>query len=172
MIKISAKKRIIYIAGYGHSGTTILEILLSSSDNIVGLGELVRVPFEIKATYTKHLFERNNYCQCMYKRIVHDLALIGERIESIKEINQFEHLLNKKKRVSIKRYKKFWVTFFNAAASDLNKPVNTFIDSSKTSIAHAFRPILLHHIDSFDVTIIHIIRHPKPILWRLKKMDL
>lgn len=39
----SNKIRIIYIAGYGHSGSTILEMLLSCTKGVVGFGELSEI---------------------------------------------------------------------------------------------------------------------------------
>ena len=48
--------RIIYIAGYGHSGTTILDIALGQHTAVVGAGEITEL--------TRHVWQGNEYCAC------------------------------------------------------------------------------------------------------------
>ena len=53
------KKKIIYIAGVGHSGSTILDMSLSCTENVVGLGEIKTLLDS--ATIETHL---KSYCSC------------------------------------------------------------------------------------------------------------
>lgn len=53
------KKKIIYIAGVGHSGSTILDMSLSCAENVIGLGE-VKTLLDAK-TIESHL---KSYCSC------------------------------------------------------------------------------------------------------------
>lgn len=48
--------KLIYIAGYGRSGSTILDILLGQHENVFGMGEL--------STMCRHVWARNEYCAC------------------------------------------------------------------------------------------------------------
>lgn len=53
-------KKIIYIAGLGHSGSTILDMALGSHPNIIGLGEIYAV---FNSKNYKNLFEKST-CSC------------------------------------------------------------------------------------------------------------
>jgi hypothetical protein len=161
--------RIIYIAGYGHSGSTILEILLSCSKNIFGLGELVGIPRELNASFTKSFLKKYQFCSDLYERTEKALASKGESMESIRELNQCEHLFGRRNKALKKRYNEFWSTFLKTAKNDPNQSILGFVDSSKTSLAHAYRPYLLQQNPDFNVSVVHIVRHPKSVLWRHKK---
>lgn len=53
------KKKIIYIAGVGHSGSTILDMSLSCAENVIGLGEIKTLLDS--ETIESHL---KSYCSC------------------------------------------------------------------------------------------------------------
>ncbi|MBN2662644.1 MAG: sulfotransferase [Bacteroidales bacterium] len=53
------KQKIIYIAGLGHSGSTILDMILGSHSKIIGLGEIM--PFLRR---TDHSSDYNSTCSC------------------------------------------------------------------------------------------------------------
>lgn len=163
--------RIIYVAGYGHSGSTILEILLSSSDHIIGFGELVGIPRELDASFTKTFFEKNPFCKSFYERIDTALKVEGESLNSITEMNTYEHFFGIKSKKRKARYQKFWSTFLKAASNNPNSSATTFVDSSKTAFAHVFRPYNLHNIEGVDVSMVHIVRHPLSILTRFKRKE-
>jgi hypothetical protein len=48
--------KLIYITGYGRSGSTILDILLGQHEEIFGMGEL--------STMCRHVWLNNEYCAC------------------------------------------------------------------------------------------------------------
>ncbi len=163
------KIQIIYVAGYGHSGSTILEILLSCADNIVGLGELVGIPRELNASFTKEFLSKSKFCGDLFERIEKALEKQGESLRSISELNSYERIIGRNRKKLESRYHKFWDTFLKAAKLDPNQTITGFVDSSKTSFAHARRPYLLQKNADFEVIVVHVIRHPQQILWRHKK---
>lgn len=167
-INSNDKIQLIYIAGYGHSGSTILEILLSCGDGIIGLGELVGIPRELNASFTKEFLGKNEFCRNLFSRVETKLEEEGESLKSILELNQFERMINRDKKKLSSRYHKFWNTFLIAAKEDPHQKIIGFVDSSKTSFAHALRPYLLQKNKNIEVTVIHVIRHPQQILWRHK----
>lgn len=59
-MQIRILKKIIYIAGLGHSGSTILDMALGANPNIIGLGEIYAV---FNSKNYKDLFE-NSTCSC------------------------------------------------------------------------------------------------------------
>lgn len=58
-MKNTLTKKIIYIAGVGHSGSTVLDMSLSCADNVIGLGEIKTI-LDSKTSET-HL---KSYCSC------------------------------------------------------------------------------------------------------------
>lgn len=52
----TAPVRVIYIAGYGRSGSTLLDIALGNAGGVVGLGELTAL--------SRHVWPRDEYCAC------------------------------------------------------------------------------------------------------------
>lgn len=89
--------KLIYIAGSGHSGSTLLEMLLSSHPSICGLGETEMLLND--ATRPKYLASaRQRICSC--GRSIIDCSLWGQFLEFI-EANpclnfreRYTHLLN------------------------------------------------------------------------------
>ena len=51
-----AKVKVIYIAGYGRSGSTILDIALSQAREVFGAGEITAL--------SRHVWTENEYCAC------------------------------------------------------------------------------------------------------------
>lgn len=165
------KIRIIYIAGYGHSGSTILETLLSCPDEVIGLGELVGIPRELNASFTIEFMKKNKFCSEIYQRVKEALSVDGESLESIRELNTFENFFSRMTEKQQNRYNQFWSTFLNAAADHPNHLITSFVDSSKTTLGFARRPYNLQNIDGAEVVMVQIVRHPRTILNRLKNKD-
>lgn len=166
----SPRKRLqlIYIAGYGHSGSTILETLVCCPDNIIGLGELVGIPRELNASFTKIFMENYPKCRDLYRNIENALEIENETLKSISELNKLEHLLNFHSKRERNRYNKFWTLFFDTAVSHSNASVSIITDASKTALAHAKRPYYLQNLKDVDVKMIHIIRHPRSVIGRYR----
>jgi len=56
--------KIIYIAGLGHSGSTILDMALGCNKNIVGLGEIIQILKGSKSDLLNHKNYNDVYCSC------------------------------------------------------------------------------------------------------------
>lgn len=130
---------------------------------------MVGIPRELNASFTKTLFKKNPSCRNLYQRIEAALEAKGESLNSIAELNNYEHLFGIKSEKKKKRYQQFWGTFLKASTEQPEQSITTFVDSSKTSIAHAFRPYFLQRMEGVDVSMVHIIKHPRSILHRFKK---
>lgn len=157
---------LIYIGGYGHSGSTILEILLCCNPKIKGLGELFRFEEALYSRYTKKLLKENSECSSMYSRIEQALEETGESLKSYEEVRNCETIgFNQKKMLT--RYNRLWITFFKAI-QDGDTSIK-IVDSSKTPFAHLKRFHLLESLPQVDAYMIHLLRHPRPILIRLLK---
>lgn len=168
---MTAKKiRILYIAGYGHSGSTILEMLLSCPKGVIGFGELS----DIGKKDTKKIddnIQKKVLCEPYYHRIKQKLEDINESWESTIDIVHCEHLFSKKKPQEKSRYRRYWSAFFYAAAEAGEYTEATFVDSSKSAVSRALRPILLKEIKNLEVTCVHLFRNPSPILTKMRKKE-
>ena len=160
------KIKLIYIGGYGHSGSTILEILLSCNAKTKGLGELFRFGEALNSRYAKSLFNENPECSEMYSRIESKLKDLGETLDSFEEIKNCEQP-GRAKNIDLERYNRLWTTFFRAIQNGDSSV--KIIDSSKSSFAFFKRFKLLQSIHEIDAYMVHLVRHPKPILIRMMK---
>ena len=131
-------KKLIYIAGYGRSGSTHLEQMLSTGRDIKSLGEISH-------------FERFSKDR-KYLRTDEYLAEIRNISDDI------YHLMNSQKHDCLfsspfhkERYKKSLLNFIECIQQD------TIVDGSKTSIYSILRPKIYLDL-GFQVTIIHLKR--------------
>lgn len=166
------KQRIVYIAGYGRSGSTLLERLLSSHERIFGTGEL--------ADFTDMIQRTNVYCSCGAK--ITECPVWSEIIDGhnpqsrdqvqLKRIQKsFESLASLPKwiftsrRVDWKLYKGFTEALLSSIFQQLPKEVDYVIDSSKTARERFFRPLALSRLGSYDVKVIHLVRDGRGCMW-------
>lgn len=127
------KQKIIYIAGLGHSGTTILDMALSANSEVTGLGE-------IKATLEQ------NFEKIIQKKIVH-VCSCGKAITECAFWSNFLHqTIDIKQPIEVK-YKKLLEYAKN------EKSILTLLDSSKNSNSY-----LKFLKDNYDLRVIFIVR--------------
>ena len=68
--------RVIYIGGYGHSGSTLLESLLTASPDVIGCGEVVG------ALYNLHTQRENAHADEPRKIAPYGVRLSGARLKN------------------------------------------------------------------------------------------
>lgn len=156
-----SKNSIIYIAGEGHSGTTLLDIILGSRKGTYSTGELIFLQ-------TKGI-ENHEYCACsaivpectVWSQVISNWdksrrLTLDQYIDIRKELVSKKNILTAKKllRNPTDRIKDFlkdteslYTVIFDTTES------NCIVDSSK---APGMIPILKEL--SFDVTVVHITR--------------
>ncbi len=156
------KKKIIYIAGYSRSGSTILDIMLGSHKNIFGTGELFYL-FEDWLTGTRACTCGEIYETCSFWK---DLKLpnaislqqakeIVSDVENRKFISALQH-----KKISLDRIEKYALiqsALYNYIYKTSGK--NIVIDSSKSSGDMAGRFYALHQYTDFEVYVIHLLKN-------------
>jgi len=167
---------IIYIAGYGRSGSTLLERILSSHEKIVGTGELT-----ILLTLANN---KDFLCSCgealgkcsfwagvinhlgsTYRNASKDRSL-QLKFEAFPAIGRYllGHNSNEKDE-----YKKLIQKILNAICKELPDQLKYVVDSSKTSHKQFFRPIALSKVTSLNVKMIHLVRDGRGCIWSLLK---
>jgi len=162
-------KKIIYIAGYGRSGSTLLERVLGSHEKIFGVGEL--------ASFLGLLDSETSFCSC--GELLQKCKFWSEAIKNsggdfqnnpkLKVIQRcFESLvvfLGPFFRRNKETYKRYIQRLFGSIFEQLPNEVSYIVDSSKTSRKSFFRPIALRRIASLNVKVIHLVRDGRGCMW-------
>ena len=147
-------KKIIYIGGIGHSGSTILSILLGQMQNAQCIGEF------------GNFYEFNRKCSCGYG--IQDCEVWGDIYRSLnhkdfQKLKKVGKLVNKEKKLLSFLYssnlrEKYCYIFDKIHDIIFNKTgTNVLIDSSK----NLSRAIALLKSSRYDVNFIHLIRDPR-----------
>jgi len=167
---MTINKKIIYIAGYGRSGSTLLERILNCNKRVFALGEVSNLLCLIN--------DKDSLCSC--GRYIYQCEFWSNVIRDIKnyDITKLERLQSNFQSVNgyikykfIKSYnkdnlyKKFLVQLFNIIMENVPEEVEYIVDSSKTARTSFFRPIALSKIASLNVKMIHLVRDGRGCMW-------
>ena len=170
------KNTILYIAGYGRSGSTLLARILGSHERIFTAGELINFPDLVES--------EASVCSCgqtiqqcpFWSKIIQtfkkefsdvsEVADIQKRFESTSHV--FGHIL-KRDRDKIKSYNIATRNLISHICRNLPHEVHYIIDSSKTTWSRSLRPISLSHIGNQPVKVIHIVRDGRGCMWSMMK---
>lgn len=173
---MSNKAKLIYIAGYGRSGSTFLERLLQYQPSIRSCGEM--------ANFFRNYGVNSNRCSCGYS--LERCQFWGAIAKKMFQKNFFPTDFYSCSRIQKKReghwshggsfhpdiyhdsYATFMRPFFDALVQTSSEK-KILIDSSKTSYSTLFRPEAISQLDIFSLHIIHLIRDPKGVVWSVKK---
>jgi len=130
---------IIYIAGYGRSGSTLLDIVLANSENVSTLGEIGKIVSE------RTIITNKFYADILF-RTIESLKLSEKELNEIALADRSFNRFNSK-------YKDFWTLFLENSKIEQEKSI--FVDSSKTTWHTLFRPSNLSKT-GFEVKIIFL----------------
>lgn len=136
------RRRLIYIGGYGRSGSTLLGRIMARRDEVLDLGEVVRTARRLKR-------RRHYYCTCgqplkqcsVWRRVRLPADWSGRRnVDRAAHLRLLEQVMARTRR-------------------------RVIVDSSKTAHRQAFTPgYLKRHIDA-DFTMVHLVRDPRGVVW-------
>ena len=129
--------KLVYIGGYGHSGSTLLEYLLASSPEVVACGEVVSVPRE-----------RGRKAKCTCGRLAQDCPVWGPLQTSPGALDGWTH-----ERLTL------------ALLERVCGAHAVMVDSSKTPWSSAAAPFRLHRKLGADFQLLHIVRDPRAVSW-------
>lgn len=153
--------KLIYVTGYGRSGSTILDILLGQHEGVFGMGEL--------STLCRHVWERNEYCACGAR--IHECAFWGSVVsdwlasdadlsEHLALQRQIEPLYTPWRRpggARLTRYLAQTETLLNRIARKAG--VSVIVDSSKAP----GRGLALAMSSAMDLRVIHLVRDGRAV---------
>lgn len=170
---------IIYIGGYGRSGSTLLDILLGIHPNVESAGELVEFLTEMKV--------QGSHCSCgkstascqrwqsRFGRVAEVLRESGHTLEKSRSVQRrFESrltLMQAALGVSVPvrdagNYAAVQRALFNSVVND-QPHVRYVVDSSKTTSHRGGRPFVLQSVAGCSVYFIHLVRSPESVLGSL-----
>ena len=164
---MDTKPQVVYIAGYGRSGSTLLDSLLGNHPQVFGAGEVNRVFRRL------HL---NEPCAC--GSTMRDCAFwtavvdrISETLPEFDVAKAAEVTLAAETLFSIRRspshYAEIWSAVLNAIGAVSQRSI--IIDSSKNSrIAH-YRLSLLRKSVGASVKVVHLVRDPRAVIWSTRR---
>ncbi|MCK5384426.1 MAG: sulfotransferase [Alphaproteobacteria bacterium] len=165
--------KVIYIASFSRSGSTVLDTVLGNQPQVAGHGELMRL-----ATSG---WMKNEYCSCSepvnacpFWREVYahwhkktggkpeDYAVLQDRFERFRRLPILlkEHW---KPSRDFKEYAEMTVAMFQAVQKVSG--CNIIVDSSK----YPFRALALSMIPDIDLRLIHLVRNSHAVAWSMAK---
>lgn len=152
--------RVVYIAGAGHSGSTLLDVVLGSHPDIVAVGEL---------SYLFHDWPRSTRrCACGRLHSECDLwsgLRVGEPWETLEQLTRSVESLGRLPQVLSgripsplrERYRTAQRGVFDYLAEATGRSI--VVDSSKTFAGTAGRPLALARLAGLDVRVVHLVRN-------------
>jgi len=174
------KLDIIYIGGYGRSGSTIVDLVIGNSRSVLSVGELAHV-FEAWAGVQKDCSCGRPVCKCDFWREVREKfeVLSGERgnldaramfenqlsIESQKGF--ISVLLGVKSKREQEAYRKRQSALFHALREVGSGSL--VLDSSKSARLCAGRAYTLYRLAGLSVKVIHLVRDGRAVIWSVMK---
>jgi hypothetical protein len=157
---------LVYIAGYGRSGSTLLDVILHNHPNIFGAGELT------------WLFQRaveGKPCACglpipecsLWREVLRSIRgrLPNTSLDQIARATfECEHILPQRRMMGV--YSRAWITTFEVLRTLTG--CQYIVDSSKSNRVGFHRYRLLSKLFPGSTRMIHLIRSPRAVLGSLK----
>lgn len=129
--------KVIYVGGYGHSGSTLLESLMAGSPAILACGEVV------SALRERHMNKKNKPCSC--GRAAKDCPVWGFLFSSDAGWDHAQLL--------------------DALRQRAEGEYAAIVDSSKTAWGQFTMPFRLRRRFGSDFTLVHLVRQPIGSCW-------
>ncbi|WP_395394150.1 sulfotransferase [Novosphingobium sp. BL-8A] len=168
------KLRVIYVAGYGRSGSTLLDIALGMRPDVFGAGELTAL--------ARHAWKNGEYCACgatvracpFWSSV---MARAGgseaqDMLDRLADLQQRMEALAASRRVfarflpaSRDRYHQANRALLEAVAAQAGQGEIYVLDSSKLP----GRALALASMPGIDLHVIHLVRDPRAVAWSMSR---
>jgi hypothetical protein len=136
--------KLVYIGGYGHSGSTLLEYLLTGCTELVACGEVASVVRDRLKKQQCTCGRRSQACPIWSQVLSADAPLSGKTHEALTL----------------------------ALLARVRKRYDLMVDSTKTALGHALAPFRLRRALGDDFLLVHLVRDPRAVAWSaIKKTE-
>ena len=129
--------KLVYIGGYGHSGSTLLEYLLAASPEAVACGEVASV-----------LRDRDRKGKCTCRREIAECPVWGPLLASPETLDGMDH-----------------AALAGALVAQDRGAHAILIDSTKTAWRSGAAPFRLASALGADFQLVHLVRDPRAVAW-------
>ena len=162
----------VYVAGYGRSGSTLFDMLLDQAPGVFGAGELTNV-------FTDWRLGRRCSCaevlgDCVFWSPVFERwASAGYTAEQADAVTKRVELSRlhprgwRSRRAAAGTYRRVWAAMLNSIMNVAT--VSTVVDSSKGMGGTARRQRALAAIPGNDVAVVQLVRDPRAVLFSVRK---
>ena len=161
------KVAILYIAGYGRSGSTLLERILNSHPRIFGGGEMAVLPYLVDQPKPRcacgQLLDECEYWSPVVRRLQADRTDLLNFQAAQRHWEQLQL-----PRPGRKKTADLYFAFNRIVFDELQRGLPSqilIVDSSKTSRAAFYRPWALQRIAGYEVKMLHLVRDGRGCLW-------
>ena len=167
---------VVYVAGFGRSGSTLVERLLGESSGFTCLGEVVHL-WERGITADERCACGEPFSRCPTWQAIGELAFGGWHTIDVARVLELRASVDRQRRIpitalpgttprvrdSLIEYTAYYAAIYRAAAELSGSSV--VVDSSKhTSLAFA-----LSHNADIDLRVLHLVRDPRAVAYSWSK---
>jgi hypothetical protein len=160
--------KIIYIAGYGRSGSTILDTLLGNHPLIFGSGELAHFFAEWLRDASCSCGEKLSDC-LFWQEVMDHLWATLPNLELVAAKQVTRRIESSLRRLSIDSdaHNEFYCSLWKAMTAAISQVSGKkiIVDSSKSGRRCARRIQTLSRLCGLDVSVIHLVRDPRAVMW-------
>lgn len=173
---VAAPCKVVYVTGYGRSGSTLLDIALASDPRVFGAGELTAL--------ARHAWHGEEYCACgshvrtcaFWRPVVENwLGKTGDRQAEMRKFaerqRRLEGLLSWRRLAGrrlvpwLGEHAEQLGAFFGAIAEQVDTKDPVIVDSSKLP----GRGFVLADIPNIELFVVHLVRDSRAVAWSLSK---
>ena len=152
--------KVIYIAGYGRSGSTVLDIILGNHSQITGLGEVTYLA-DAYTSSSRTCACGSPYGRCSFWKDFSSSPPDAELARLLRKVQDlffiFRLLLGWFTKRDSDAYRSYHNQLFGHVESQTYKPI--IVDSSKSARKVAGRFLALHRLAGEDVYVVHLVRN-------------
>lgn len=175
--KVNEQITVIYIAGYGRSGSTLLDLLIGNAPNCAGLGEIThyfndallgKIEEEVMGSdrriFWMRISEKISYLVTKNHQEMNNIVYAQQTLENLYGI-----LLPKSRKHLLKTFKSAHKNLFTCLAKETG--CHIFVDSSKSTRATAWRAAVLAKLENIRVVVLHLVRDGRGVMLSQLKGD-
>jgi hypothetical protein len=164
-----ADPKVIYIAGYGRSGSTLLDAILGSLPGVVGTGELTRLFTGLDGAEVCSCSRPVDQCP-FWAKVQSDIGggsgqanhRVTNRLTRRMDARAWMHSA----RAYI-RYRDLWLAVLRSIARASSAEL--IVDSSKTGRKVSGRITMLSQVCGLDISVVHLVRDPRAVMWSAQR---